>query len=70
MVQIEKGKVVIEIEEFSPGEYVKDLHDALCRLLCGYDKASFNNEAVDVVAGFMKELMPDSNDLNNLYKNK
>lgn len=69
MVQIEKEKVVIEIEEPFPGDYIRELHNSLCKLICGYDSETFPHENIQVVADFIKELMPCTEELDRVCMN-
>ena len=68
MVQIEKEKVVIEIEEPFPGDYIRELHNSLCELIHGYDSQNFTHENVQVLTNFMQELIPTTEELDAIYK--
>ena len=70
MVQIENEKVIIEIAESFPGDYIRELHNSLCTLIHDYDSANFSHENIQIITAFIKELIHETEELDRIYKNK
>lgn len=69
MVRFEEKRLVIEIETgFNPAEYWMDLQKGLLDLVRSVNKDTLCDETFYTVPDFLRELMPDWEDVKKMSK--